>query len=202
MVVRKGKDAVDTAGLESDKDYWQPITMMVEVAYGREEILNCIRRWVKPAEDSRKHMEEVMQRCERAPETHLALRLPLKSTMLPESEAASKEATPVVDEKTKAKSTVKYIKKSAPKAAAATPELAKQKSAETSTIGTPVADDKVASEPGPRTESTAPPAAAPSEQKEAPPADANAAANNDSTTTADDNRPRRATRKSGRISEV
>jgi hypothetical protein len=61
-------------------EYFQPITLMVEVAYGREEILNCIRRWVKPVEEVVKHMEATMERCTRAPTEFLALRLPVRGT--------------------------------------------------------------------------------------------------------------------------
>lgn len=193
MVVRKGRDAIDTSGLDPDKEYWQPITMMVEVAYGREEILNCIRRWVKPAEDSRKHMEEVMQRCERAPETHLALRLPLKSTLLPESEEASKEATPVVDEKTKSKPTVKAAKKATSKTAAPS-----EKPANTAaTVPTSASTGESIREPVPDATASA------SDQKDAPPTSTDSSeANKDTSAAEDDGRPRRATRKSVRISEV
>ncbi|KAK4508413.1 hypothetical protein PRZ48_002151 [Zasmidium cellare] len=113
ILTRKGREAVDATGLEPDKEYWQPITMMIEVAYGREEIMNCIRRWCKPAEEVRKHMEDTMSRCQRAPESFLALRLPFKSTATTESEDVSKEATPTLTtEKPKAaKSSVKYVKK-------------------------------------------------------------------------------------------
>ncbi|KAF2162302.1 hypothetical protein M409DRAFT_69207 [Zasmidium cellare ATCC 36951] len=113
MLIRKGREAVDASGLEPDQEYWQPITMMIEVAYGREEIMNCIRRWCKPAEEVRKGMEDTMSRCKRAPESYLALRLPFKSTLTTESEDVSKEVTPVLaGEKPKAvKSSVKYVKK-------------------------------------------------------------------------------------------
>jgi hypothetical protein len=203
MIVRTGRDAIDTTGLLPEKEYWQPITMMVEVAYGREEILNCIRRWVKPPEDSRKHMEEIMQRCERAPETHLALRLPFKSTLLPESEEASKEATPVVDEKTKSKPSAKAAKKAAPKTAAAIPELSKQKSGETPVIAAPVSADTSTSKAGQSTDPAAGTTAPSAGQNDAAPATASATdAKTDAAMTADDSRSRRSTRKSVRISEV
>lgn len=111
IITRKGCEAADATGLEPDQEYWQPVTLMIEVAYGREEILKCIQRWVKPAEEVRKHMEGVMQRCQRAPQTYLPLRLPYKSTAVPESEDVSTEATPVAEERTKSKSSVKYVKK-------------------------------------------------------------------------------------------
>jgi hypothetical protein len=61
-------------------EYYQPVTLMVEVAYGREEILNCIRRWVKPVDAVCAHMESTMARCTRAPTDFLALRLPFRGT--------------------------------------------------------------------------------------------------------------------------
>lgn len=110
IVIRKGHQAADSDGLEPNAEYWQPITIMIEVAYGREELLNCVRRWVKPAEEVRSYMEGVMQRCERAPDSHLALRLPFKSTVVTEKENVSKEATPVVEEHVKTRPTAKATK--------------------------------------------------------------------------------------------
>ena len=110
IVVRRGHQAVDNTSLKLSAEYWQPVTIMIEVAYGKEELLNHIRRWVKPAEEVRKYMEDVMQRCERAPETYLALRLPFRSTAATESENVSKEATPVVEERTKPRPVNKAIK--------------------------------------------------------------------------------------------
>lgn len=104
MVTKKGREAADTTGLDLDKEFWQPVTMMIEVMYGKEEILNCVRRWVKPEDEVRKHMEDVMKRCERAPLSYLAVRLPFKGAVsLPESEEASKETTPAAEEKIKTK---------------------------------------------------------------------------------------------------
>ena len=78
IVTRKGRDAADSTNLDPETEYWQPVTLMVEVAYNREHILDCVRRWVKPAEEVKKEMEEIMGRCTRAPEGFLALRLPFK----------------------------------------------------------------------------------------------------------------------------
>jgi hypothetical protein len=113
----------------SEIEYWQPLTIMVEVAYGREEILNCIRRWVKPVEEVCKHMEATMARCTRAPTEHLALRLPFRSNPVALSveeedalnAAAIKNAAPRADEKVKKERRVstKPAKKKDPAAAAA-----------------------------------------------------------------------------------
>lgn len=97
IVTRKGREAADTTGLELNKEYWQPVTMMVEVAYGREGILKNIRDWVKPADQVRKHMEDIIGRCQRAPATFLALRLPIKGSATVEIEQISKDSTPISD---------------------------------------------------------------------------------------------------------
>lgn len=191
MLSRKGREAVDTTGLELDKEYWQPITMMIEVAYGREEIMNCIRRWCKPAEEVRKCMEDTMKRCQRAPESYLALRLPFKSTAAPESEDASKEATPVVgaDKSKPSRPSVKYVKKAAaPVSKPATPNDKKEadgpsKPADGATDSKETATAPVADSAGGK-----------KDQDAAPQDTAQAEANEGA-------RPRRATRKSVRISE-
>jgi hypothetical protein len=87
---------------------------MVEVAYNREHLLELVKRWVKPADEVRKHMEEVMGRCERAPDRYLSLRLPHKGSAL----AADAEELAVVEalalqekEREKEKKSVKYVKR-------------------------------------------------------------------------------------------
>ena len=191
---RKGRDAVDTTGLELDKEYWQPVTMMIEVAYGREEIMNCIRRWCKPADEVRKYMEDTMKRCQRAPESYLALRLPFKSTALPESEDVSKEATPVVDEKAKAKPGTKYVKKATTPAAKAAAPSAKKANESPANLanGAPKATEPMAAAAVVAADATE----AKKESDAAPPATDSA-----QTESAEGGRPRRATRKSVRISE-
>ncbi|KAK1093992.1 hypothetical protein LTR48_001255, partial [Friedmanniomyces endolithicus] len=119
IVTRKGRDAADPTGLDPNKEYWQPITMMLEVKLGLEDLPDYVKRWVKPADEVRRHMEGIMKRCERAPDSFIAMRLPLKGSTLadPDSNTVSKEATPssVLDERpAKPKSRVKYIKKAAP----------------------------------------------------------------------------------------
>ncbi|KAF2214578.1 hypothetical protein CERZMDRAFT_94971 [Cercospora zeae-maydis SCOH1-5] len=113
MVTRKVHQAIDTTYLDLNTEYWQPVTIMIEVAYGREELLNCIRRWVKPAEEVRKHMESIMLTCKRVPDCFLALRLPFKSTATAESGAISKEATPILEDRSRPKAGAKAAKKAA-----------------------------------------------------------------------------------------
>lgn len=188
IVTKYGREAADPTGLDPDKQYWQPVTMMVEVAYTREEILSCIRRWVKPLEDVRKHMEETMRTCTRAPETFLAMRLPVKGAV-PEVEEAPKEATPLVEDKpSRPKSTVKYVKRSSMSKTAAAPskkpnEIPKEQSNGT-TNATPVPS------PAPPTEKSDTAASKPATDEAADAPDSN-----------ETGRPRRAVRKSVRISE-
>ena len=78
---------------------------MVEVAYGRENILKDVTRWVKPAEEVREEMKRIMRTCTRAPEAHLALRLPHRGVVASGagSEEVSKAGTPVAEVEKKAK---------------------------------------------------------------------------------------------------
>ncbi|QIW97291.1 hypothetical protein AMS68_002809 [Peltaster fructicola] len=95
IVTRQGETATNTNDIDVAKKYWSPVTIMVEVAYGRENILKDVCRWVKSPKESRDHMEQVMATYERMPATHLALRLPLKGTAGAESSNTSKVSTPV-----------------------------------------------------------------------------------------------------------
>jgi len=114
IVTRRGREAADPTGLDPDTEYWQPVTMMLEVKYGLEFLVEYVKKWVRPAEEVAKDMKEIMTRCTRAPETHLALRLPVKSGAVSETDdsGVSKEATPVViDERpTGKRKSVKYVK--------------------------------------------------------------------------------------------
>ncbi|EKG16959.1 hypothetical protein MPH_05784 [Macrophomina phaseolina MS6] len=56
------------------KEYYQPIT--VRFRADNASVLQCLFRWVKPQEEVRKHMEEIMDRAEPAEDVELAARLP------------------------------------------------------------------------------------------------------------------------------
>lgn len=188
IVVRKGSEATDPTGLHLDleTEYWQPVTMMVEVAYGREPLLKDVTKWVKPADEVREEMKKIMERCTRAPETFLPLRLPIKgSASVAESEATSKTGTPAPDDKKslKAKTAAAGKRSSLAKEASS---AGKEKKADEKAAAAP----KVASANGtPKPETTA---------------QAQAGATTEGATDdgADANRTRRSTRKSVRISEV
>lgn len=74
--------ASDTPGTPSEpaapaanlKEYWQPVTWRIHSTNPR--ILEPLTRVVKPADEVRKYMNEVMDRAERAPDGFPALRLP------------------------------------------------------------------------------------------------------------------------------
>lgn len=179
IVTRKGSEAADPTGLQLDPDteYWQPVTMMVEVAYGREPLLKDVSKWVKPADEVREEMKKIMQRCTRAPESFLPLRLPIKSSALVvESEATSKTGTPAPEEKKSSKAKTAAAGKRSSLAKGALPSGQEKKADEKSTAGTPKPETSI--QPGAATDG----------------------ANDESAT--DASKPRRATRKSVRISEV
>lgn len=197
IVTRKGSEAADPVGLKLDPDteYWQPITMMVEVAYGREPLLKDVSKWVKPADEVREEMKKIMARCTRAPETFLPLRLPIKGTASAvESEITSKTGTPAPEEKKgqKAKTTTASKKASLSKESSASKE--KEKKADEK-AATPIASAVPVSKP----DTTA--------IKEAP-AGVTVASTPDVTTDGakeedtEASKPRRTTRKSLRFSEA
>ncbi|KAJ5096070.1 hypothetical protein NUU61_005426 [Penicillium alfredii] len=70
------------------KEYWQPVTFRIHATSLR--ILEPLSRVVKPADEVRKYMNEVMDRAERAPDGFLALRLPHEEAQ----EAFEAEGTP------------------------------------------------------------------------------------------------------------
>ncbi|KAJ5778210.1 hypothetical protein N7520_001456 [Penicillium odoratum] len=70
------------------KEYWQPVTFRIHATDNR--ILDPLTRVVKPADEVRKYMNEVMDRAERAPDGHLAFRLPYEDAR----EAFEVESTP------------------------------------------------------------------------------------------------------------
>ena len=121
LITRKGIAATDSSTLNPTTEYVQPVTFMVEVAYGRESLIELVKKFVKPAEEVRKHMEEVMARCTRAPEAHLALRLPVKGAEGAETEEERAEEEGKMAEEMKKRvgtghgPNVKYVKKPGPK---------------------------------------------------------------------------------------
>jgi hypothetical protein len=184
IITRRGRDAVDSTGLDPDKEYWQPVTVMIEVAYGREELLKCIRRWVKSPEDVRKQMEDIMKRCQRAPDAFIALRLPFKASSSIEVEETSHDAaTPGAEEKARHKSISKAAKKAASNDAKSAKDAVKKQADRPTSVPPTQPDTPSQSVPATELASTS----APETIDVAP--------------SPEGNRPKRATRKSVRISE-
>lgn len=190
IVTRKGRESADPIHmrLDPDTEYWQPVTLMVEVAYGHEGILKDVTRWVKPAEETREEMKKTMARCTRAPDAFLAVRLPHRSTIsAAESEQTSKAGTPVPVVEAKA-----ATKKSGPRKSILAKESgAKEKQAKAVKIEpTPTTSDNVDDQ----TANAQAPAAGDGGAEVS-------AETTETTETTETGRPRRATRKSVRISE-
>jgi hypothetical protein len=201
LVTRRGSQAVDSTGLDPQKEYWQPITLMVEVAYNREHLIECVKRWVKPAAEVKEYMEGVMKRCERAKESWLTLRLPMKGSglegdpdeVLGEVGEEVKEAA--LEKQREGKKHVKYVKKSKKEDAGKGVEAKDGKDGNKD--GKAKEAEKVASAaPAPSN------ATATSEQKEATSAPAEGEKKNDEPEATEGGRPRRTVRKSLRFSDV
>lgn len=70
------------------KEYWQPVTFRIHAPNAK--ILEPLARVVKPADEVRKYMNEIMDRAERAPDGYLAMRLPREEAQ----ESFEKDGTP------------------------------------------------------------------------------------------------------------
>jgi hypothetical protein len=72
------------------KEYWQPVTFRIHAPNAK--ILEPLARVVKPADEVRKYMNDIMDRAERAPDGYLALRLPREDAQA--NEPFEKDGTP------------------------------------------------------------------------------------------------------------
>ncbi|KAJ5964410.1 uncharacterized protein N7479_004286 [Penicillium vulpinum] len=70
------------------KEYWQPVTFRIHAPNAK--ILEPLARVVKPADEVRKYMNDIMDRAERAPDGYLAMRLPREAAL----ESFEKDGTP------------------------------------------------------------------------------------------------------------
>lgn len=71
------------------KEYWQPVTFRIHA--DQAKTLEPLTRVIKPAEEVRKYMNEIMDRAERAPDGFPAFRLPREEAR----EVFESEGTPV-----------------------------------------------------------------------------------------------------------
>ncbi|KAK5110259.1 hypothetical protein LTR62_006112 [Meristemomyces frigidus] len=204
VVTKRGSQSVDSSlGLNAGTLYWQPITLMLEVKVGLEELPGYVQKWVKPAEEVRRGMVEIMGRCERAPGGVLAMRLPVVGggDGMEERGEVSKEGTPAVSSvggkeegaKAKPRSTIKYVKRAS--TGQSSKEAASTKTAAKAAPG--AKEDSVDNGKVP----------APEVKTETPAGNSKPATvisidgANDETPTTGTGRPRRNTRKSVRISD-
>jgi hypothetical protein len=66
---------------ENLKEYWQPVTFRIHAPNAK--ILEPLARVVKPADEVRKYMNDIMDRAERSPDGYLAMRLPREEAREP-----------------------------------------------------------------------------------------------------------------------
>ncbi|GFF28906.1 hypothetical protein IFM51744_00687 [Aspergillus udagawae] len=88
----KSKESKEDANKSNLKEFYQPVTLRIYSA--NPKFLEPLARVVKPPDEVRKYMNEVMDRAERAPEGFLALRLPRESKDEHEPEDTRKSGTP------------------------------------------------------------------------------------------------------------
>lgn len=119
LITRTGLAATSFAPLDPGTEYFQPVTFMVEVAYGRESLIELVKKWVRPADEVRAWMEATMARCTRAPEAHLALRLPVRGAAGAETEEERAEVEGKLAEEMRRRvgtgANVKFVRKPGPK---------------------------------------------------------------------------------------
>lgn len=105
LVIRKGDTPPTDKGEDPETavDIYEPVTIKVSVPEGRspsKDVLEYIRRSVKPPDEVRAWMSEKIDKCARAERRYLAIRLPHKSGIIETAEdIAEKEQTPIVQEK-------------------------------------------------------------------------------------------------------
>lgn len=105
----KSKESKEDANKSNLKEYYQPVTMRIYSA--NPKFLEPLARVVKPPDEVRKYMNEVMDRAERAPEGFLALRLPRENKDEHEPEDTRKSGTPAPAANSGARS--RFLKSSA-----------------------------------------------------------------------------------------
>ncbi|GAB7338402.1 hypothetical protein MBLNU457_4696t1 [Dothideomycetes sp. NU457] len=110
LVFRKGSQAADSSLVDAEAEYFEPVTVKIDVEPRHREILEYMKRSVRPQEEVRQYMEDKMRTCKRAPLRALPLRLPHKSQITEPEEPVEE---PVIEIK----------KKTAKKEKVATPEV-------------------------------------------------------------------------------
>lgn len=87
LVLRKGVDARgdDRHVLSPEREYYEPVTIKVDVLDKHRSVLEYIRRFVEPPEKVAAYMREQILKCDRAAMRFLALNLPVTTQMVAES---------------------------------------------------------------------------------------------------------------------
>ncbi|RHZ72930.1 hypothetical protein CDV55_106278 [Aspergillus turcosus] len=88
----KSKESKEDANKSNLKEFYQPVT--IRIYSTNPKFLEPLGRVVKPPDEVRKYMNEIMDRAERAPEGFLALRLPREKQDEHEPEDTRKSGTP------------------------------------------------------------------------------------------------------------
>lgn len=79
LVIQKGSLAQDPYHYDPGKTYYEPITIKIDVLPKDRQVLETIKRSVKPVDQVVTYMKEQIKTCHRADMRFLALRLPIKS---------------------------------------------------------------------------------------------------------------------------
>jgi len=87
FIIRKPRTNLSLNGLDIDSkaEYYEPVTIKIDVTPKNIEVLQFIKRGVKPQVQVQKYMEDVIRTKKRAPHRFLPLRLPIYN-QLPDSE--------------------------------------------------------------------------------------------------------------------
>ncbi|KAF2148761.1 hypothetical protein K461DRAFT_324239 [Myriangium duriaei CBS 260.36] len=96
MIFRKGSEASASVLFDADTEYYEPVTVKIDVVPGTRsvEVLDHMKRSVKPADEVRKWMEEQIRTKRRADQRYLPLKLPCQSQLPPEEEIVEETPPP------------------------------------------------------------------------------------------------------------
>lgn len=96
LVFRKGSEASASMLFDEDTEYYEPVTVKIDVVAGTKsvEVLDHIKRSVKPGDEVRRWMLEQMRTRRRADMRFLALKLPHESELPPEEDLVEESPPP------------------------------------------------------------------------------------------------------------
>lgn len=82
VVTCKGSDTSGPAHYDPKLEYWEAVTIQLT---SDVQTLGMLGRYVSTADEARKHMDDVMDRCVVAEDAYLALRLPKEKGVVEET---------------------------------------------------------------------------------------------------------------------